>query len=56
MTVIIITIVVYLALMVAIGVIFSKRNNDVGDFYLGGRKLGPIVTAMRARQYNPNNT
>ena len=48
MTVIIITIIVYLLLMVVIGVIFSKQNNDVGDFYLGGRKLGPIVTAMSA--------
>ncbi len=48
MTVIIITIVAYLALMVIIGVIFSRKNNDVGDFYLGGRKLGPIVTAMSA--------
>ena len=48
MTVIIVTIVVYLLLMVVIGVIFSKQNNDVGDFYLGGRKLGPIVTAMSA--------
>ena len=47
-TVIIVTIVVYLALMVAIGVIFSRQNKDVGDFYLGGRKLGPIVTAMSA--------
>ena len=48
MTVIIVTIIVYLLLMVAIGVIFSRKNNDVGDFYLGGRKLGPIVTAMSA--------
>jgi len=48
MTVIIITIVVYLALMVGIGIAFSWKNNDVGDFYLGGRKLGPIVAAMSA--------
>ncbi|MBR1832877.1 MAG: sodium/proline symporter [Ruminiclostridium sp.] len=48
MEVIIVTIVVYLLLMVVIGVIFSKKNNDVGDFYLGGRRLGPIVTAMSA--------
>ncbi len=34
--------------MVAIGVWFSKKNNDVSDFYLGGRKLGPLVTAMSA--------
>lgn len=42
------TIVAYLALMVVIGVVFSKKNENVGDFYLGGRKLGPIVTAMSA--------
>lgn len=41
-------IVVYLIAMVLIGVYFSKKNNDVSDFYLGGRKLGPIVTAMSA--------
>ncbi|MBR1738806.1 MAG: sodium/proline symporter [Ruminococcus sp.] len=34
--------------MVVVGVIFSKKNKDVSDFYLGGRKLGPIVTAMSA--------
>ena len=26
----------------------SKNNNDSADFYLGGRKLGPLVTAMSA--------
>ncbi|MBQ8108252.1 MAG: sodium/proline symporter, partial [Ruminococcus sp.] len=46
--VILVTIVIYLLMMVVIGVVFSKKNNDVGDFYLGGRKLGPIVTAMSA--------
>lgn len=39
---------IYLVAMVWIGVICSKKNNDVSDFYLGGRKLGPIVTAMSA--------
>lgn len=43
-----IVIVVYLIAMVAIGVYFSSKNKDDGDFYLGGRKLGPIVTAMSA--------
>lgn len=38
----------YLAAMVIIGVIYAKKNRDVGDFYLGGRKLGPLVTAMSA--------
>ena len=39
---------IYLIMMVVIGVIYSKNNNDVSDFYLGGRKLGPLVTAMSA--------
>ncbi len=38
----------YLTAMVLIGLSFSKKNKNVGDFYLGGRKLGPIVTAMSA--------
>ena len=38
----------YLAVMIIVGAIYSKRNKDVTDFYLGGRKLGPIVTAMSA--------
>ncbi|MBQ6815404.1 MAG: sodium/proline symporter [Lachnospiraceae bacterium] len=41
-------IIIYLLAMVAIGVFFSSKNKNVGDFYLGGRKLGPIVTAMSA--------
>ncbi len=41
-------IVIYLLAMVVIGFFFSSKNKDVGDFYLGGRKLGPIVTAMSA--------
>ena len=43
---ILISIVVYLVGMLAIGGVYSKGNNTSGDFYLGGRKLGPIVTAM----------
>ncbi len=45
---IIATIVVYLLAMLAIGFVFSKNNSDSTDFYLGGRKMGPIVTAMSA--------
>ena len=41
-------IVIYLAGMLAVGVWFAKKNNSVDDFYLGGRKLGPFVTAMSA--------
>ena len=42
-----IVILVYLLGMIGIGIWFSKKTNDVNDFYLGGRKLGPLVTAMR---------
>ena len=45
---IMLTIIVYLGGMVGIGVYCSKKNENVGDFYLGGRKLGPFVTAMSA--------
>lgn len=45
---IMIVMVIYLVMMVIIGAIYSKRTNNVGEFYLGGRKLGPIVTAMSA--------
>ena len=42
---ILISVVVYLLGMLAIGIMYSK-NSTTEDFYLGGRKLGPIVTAM----------
>ncbi len=45
---ILITIVAYLLLVVWIGISFSKKNKTTDDFYLGGRKLGPFVTAMSA--------
>lgn len=41
-------IVCYLVGMVAIGIYFMKKNSSTGDYYLGGRQLGPIVTAMSA--------
>ena len=34
-----ITIIAYLVIMVLIGVGFTGKNKNVGDFYLGGRKL-----------------
>lgn len=41
-------IICYLGLMLMIGFHFSKTNTSTDDFYLGGRKLGPFVTAMSA--------
>ena len=43
---ILIAIAVYLIGMLAIGAYYSKDQKTSGDFYLGGRKLGPVVTAM----------
>ena len=43
-----ITILVYLVGMLWIGARFAKQNESSSDFYLGGRKLGPLVTAMSA--------
>ncbi|MCI6884542.1 sodium/proline symporter [bacterium] len=45
---IIAAIVAYLLVMLAVGFLFSKTNSDSTDFYLGGRKMGPLVTAMSA--------
>ena len=45
---IIATIVVYLVGMLLVGFVYSKSNEDSSDFYLGGRTMGPLVTAMSA--------
>ena len=45
---IVVSIVVYLAGMLVVGFLASRKTKDVSDFYLGGRKLGPFVTAMSA--------
>ena len=45
---ILITIVAYMLMTILIGLYFSNKNKNTGDFYLGGRKLGPFVTAMSA--------
>ena len=45
---ILIFMILYLAAMLGVGFKFSRKNETVGDFYLGGRKLGPLVTAMSA--------
>ena len=43
-----ITIALYMGFMVFVGISFTKKNKSTDDFYLGGRKLGPFVTAMSA--------
>ncbi|MEE3436955.1 MAG: sodium:proline symporter, partial [Lachnospiraceae bacterium] len=47
---IVVTIVLYLAAMLLIGFYFSRKggSGNADEFYIGGRKLGPLVTAMSA--------
>lgn len=46
--IIVITVVAYMLFMVGVGVVLSRKNTSTHDFYLGGRQLGPFVTAMSA--------
>ena len=46
---ILLAMVIYMAAVIAIGVVFAKRANASSDaYFLGGRSLGPWVTAMSA--------
>ena len=46
---ILIAMVVYMAVVIGIGVIYAKRaNKNSEEYFLGGRSLGPWVTAMSA--------
>lgn len=45
---ILLSMIVYLLGMLLIGFAVAKKNETVSDFYLGGRSLGPLVTAMSA--------
>lgn len=38
----------YMIMVIAIGIYFGKRNHTSEDYFLGGRGLGPWVTAMSA--------
>ena len=40
--------VIYLGFMIMIGVMYAKKNNSSSDFFLGGRKVGPWMTALSA--------
>ena len=46
---IMIAMIIYMAAVIAIGVVYAKRANKSSDnYFLGGRSLGPWVTAMSA--------
>ena len=41
--------VVYLLLMLAIGFVFSKKQESMGDYFLGGRRMNKWVVALSAQ-------
>ena len=41
--------VAYLILMLGIGFVFSKRQENLGDYYLGGRRMNKWVVALSAQ-------
>ena len=47
---ILLAIILYLAGMIGVGIYFSRKGSGASlhEFYLGGRKLGPLITAMSA--------
>ncbi len=47
--VLLITMIAYMVMVVGIGALFAKKaNKDSASYFLGGRTLGPFVTAMSA--------
>lgn len=45
---ILITLILYKLGLIGIGLYYQRRTRDGVDFYLGGRKLGPLVAAISA--------
>ncbi len=41
-----ITFFIYLILILLLGVAAYQRTHNLGDYILGGRKLGPVATAL----------
>jgi solute:Na+ symporter, SSS family len=46
MTVYVLVLVVYLGALAVIGIVMSGRSKSAGDFAIGGRSVGPWVTAL----------
>lgn len=44
----IVAFVLYLGFMIFIGLRYASKNNSSSDFFIGGRKVGPWVTALSA--------
>ena len=42
------TFILYLGLMLVIGLVAYRRTQDLSDYVLGGRNLGPVPSALSA--------
>lgn len=47
-TPVLVSFIIYMLFMIGIGIYFYFRSNNLGDYVLGGRGLGPGVTALSA--------
>jgi sodium/proline symporter len=47
-TAVLITLVAYKVILIAIGILAQRRTRDGLDYFLGGRRLGPIVASISA--------
>ncbi len=47
-TPVLISFVLYIVMMIGIGIYFYAKSSDLSDYVLGGRGLGPAVTALSA--------
>ncbi len=47
--IILVAFVVYLAMMITIGALYSKKSANTEDYFLGGRNLGGFVAALSAQ-------
>ena len=46
---ILLAMIIYMTIVIVIGLVFSKRaNTNSEEYFLGGRSLGPWITAMSA--------
>ncbi|WP_129115945.1 sodium/proline symporter [Halegenticoccus tardaugens] len=46
---ILVTVVIYLLILIGLGIYASKLMENVGDFVIGGRRVGPVVTGFSER-------
>ncbi|HSA34726.1 MAG TPA: sodium/proline symporter PutP, partial [bacterium] len=49
MTATLVGFILYLCMMLGVGIVTWRLNESTSDYYIGGRKLGPWLTAFSER-------